>query len=207
MSSAVREPAVQDVADWWQTGISRIAPDTIEIRGHPIADLIGKIGFTDMIWLLLRGELPGPGQAALLEACLVAGVDHGPQAPSVAISRMAITCGVGLNNAVASGVNTLGDVHGGAGEQSLELFLDVVATAQDVPLDEAAAVTVDRWRQRSRYLPGFGHRFHHRDPRRDPLLALAGRAVAAGEIRGDVVAAATAVERVLNSGGANPSSP
>jgi hypothetical protein len=35
-------------------------------------------GFGSVIWLLLRGDLPSPGQAALLEAALVAGVDHGP---------------------------------------------------------------------------------------------------------------------------------
>ena len=52
---------------------------------------------------MLRGELPRPEQAALLEAALVAGVDHGPQAPSIAAARMAATCGVGLNNASPPG--------------------------------------------------------------------------------------------------------
>ena len=51
----------------------------------------------------------------MLEAALVASVDHGPHAPSIAIARMAVTCGVDLNNAMASGINVLGDVHGGAG--------------------------------------------------------------------------------------------
>ena len=63
------------------------------------------------LWLLLRGELPDPGQVHLLEAALVAAVDHGPQAPSIAAARMAATCGIGLNSAVATGVNLLGDVH------------------------------------------------------------------------------------------------
>ena len=52
----------------------------------------------------------------------MAAVDHGPQAPSIAIARMAATCGVGINNAMASAINVLGDVHGGAGEQAVELF-------------------------------------------------------------------------------------
>ena len=78
-----------------------------------------------MIWLLLRGELPAPGEAALLEAALVAVVDHGPQAPSIAAARMAATCGVGLNTAIATGVNVLGDVHGGAGQQCVELLNEI----------------------------------------------------------------------------------
>ena len=35
---------------------------------------------------------------------------------------MAVTCGVGINNAMASAINMLGDVHGGAGEQAVTLL-------------------------------------------------------------------------------------
>ena len=79
----------------------------------------------EMIWLLVCGERPSPEQARLLEAALVAGVDHGPQAPSIAIARMAATCGIGLNGAIATGVNVLGDVHGGAGQQCVELLNEI----------------------------------------------------------------------------------
>src|SRR5258705_7004564 len=75
-----------------------------------------------MVRLLARGELPDPRQAAVLETALVAAVDHGPQAPSIAAARMAVTCGVGINNAMASAINMLGDVHGGAGEQAVALY-------------------------------------------------------------------------------------
>jgi citrate synthase len=80
-----------------------------------------------MIWLMTRGDLPSRAQGALLEAALMPAVDHGPQAPSIAIARMAATCGVGLNSATASAVNVLGDVHGSAGEQAVELYLDIAA--------------------------------------------------------------------------------
>ena len=65
--------------------------------------------FGQMIWLMTKGELPTAEQASLLECALVAGVDHGPQAPSIAAARMAATCGVGLNNVMATGVNMLGE--------------------------------------------------------------------------------------------------
>ena len=127
---------------------------------------------------MLRGEPPdAAGRRALLEAALVAGVDHGPQAPSIAVARMAVTCGVGLNNAMASGVNMLGDVHGGAGQQCVELLDEIVAR----PAPAADLSTTPRPRSSRgggparRYLPGFGHRFHPVDPRRDPLLALVDR--------------------------------
>ena len=97
-------------------------PGMIRFRGYAIEDLIGRVGFADMVYLLTRGELPHPAAAKLLEAALVAAVDHGPQAPSIAAARMAVTCGVGINNAMASAINMLGDVHGGAGEQCVALY-------------------------------------------------------------------------------------
>jgi citrate synthase len=198
-------PTLSDVSDWWQTSVSRIEPNVIELRGTPIGDLLGTAPFTSVIWLMLRGDLPSAEQRALLDAALVAGVDHGPHAPSVAIARMAITCGIGLNNAIASGVNALGDVHGGAGEQCVELLSEIV-TAQDggAALAIATRDAVDRWRQRSKYLPGFGHRFHSRDPRRDPLLALVDRAAERGVVSGRYAAACRCVETELNAGRQRP---
>lgn len=127
-------------ADYWSTGIIDIHPGVIRVRGYPIEELIGNVRFPDMIWLMLRGELPTPAQSRLLEAALVASVDHGPQAPSIAISRMAVSCGLPLNGAMASALNTLDDVHGGAGQQAVELFHAIdAACAERLPTHAAAA--------------------------------------------------------------------
>jgi citrate synthase len=181
-----------EVADWWGTAVSRIEPDHIELRGIPVQDLIGTTGFGAMIWLMLRGTRPTDGQAHLLQAALVAGVDHGPHAPSIAVARIAATCGIGINNAMASAINTLGDSHGGAGQECVELLQEIHGSGR------SAAEVVAAWRARGvRYLPGFGHRFHTTDPRRDPLLALVDQAVAAGTVPGHFRQAARAVEAVL----------
>jgi len=193
-------------ADWWGTAVSRVEPNRVELRGTPVQDLIGSISFGAIIWLMLRGDRPSTQQAALLEAALVAGVDHGPHAPSIAVARMAATCGVGLNNAMASAINTLGDSHGGAGQQCVMLLDEILehqAAGKDLPA--ATAAVIARWRERGiRYLPGFGHRFHTRDPRRDPLLNLVDQAVAAGVVPGDHLRAALAVETHLNAGRTRP---
>lgn len=191
---------VDDVTRWWETSVSRIAPGEIDLRGYPVQELIGRLSFPDMIWLMVRGELPGPGQARLLEAALVAAVDHGPQAPSIASARMAATCGLGLNSAIANGVNTLGDIHGGAGQQCVQVLEDVVADGRP----EAAAELVARYRNEKRHVPGFGHRFHPRDPRRDPLLNLVAEARDAGQVKGLHLAAALALEAALAEGRERP---
>ena len=64
-------------------------------------------------------------------------------------------------------------------------------------LDAAADEVVAEWRARSKYLPGFGHRFHTVDPRRDPLLAHGRAAVADGVVTGDLPARGRAVERAI----------
>jgi len=197
--------SVQDVADWWGTAVSRMEPGVLELRGRPVQDLIGSVGFAEMVWLMLRGELPDPRAARLLEAALVSAVDHGPHAPSIAAARMAATCGVGLNNAMATGVNLLGDSHGGAGQQCVQLLTEICRRQDDgVDLEQATAETIAVWRQRSRYLPGFGHRFHPRDPRRDPLLELVRQAVDDEVVEGRQLAAGLAVEAALDRPGRRP---
>jgi citrate synthase len=184
-----------DVADWWRTSIIDMEPGRIHLRGHPVQDLIGAVSFPQMIWLMLRGELPSGAQAALLEAALVAAVDHGPQAPSIAVARMAVTCGLPLNGAMASAVNMLDDVHGGAGEQAVALY-HAIDTAGG---PDSAPAELDRWRAaHGKYVPGFGNRFHKPvDPRAPRLLALVDDAAAAGVVTGRFAAVARAVEAAL----------
>jgi citrate synthase len=185
--------------DWWRTAIIEMEPGMIRLRGYPVEDLIGRVSFPAMIWLMLRGDLPTEAQAALLGHALASAVDHGPQAPSIAIARMAATCGVGLQSAMASAVNVLGDVHGGAGEQALALFGRIAARLDDgAALGPAVAAELAAFRSAGgTHVPGFGHRFHPVDPRAAPLLRLAREAAEAGVTQGRFADIAVAVEGAL----------
>ena len=168
------------VRQWWRTSIIDMSPGKIAFRGHPVEELIGNVSFPQMIWLMVRGGMPTSAEAQLFEAALVAGVDHGPQAPSIAAARMAATCGVGLNNAMATAVNMLGDVHGGAGEQCAELYYDIAAKMDGgLGIDDAVRAGMDDWRAKhGKIVSGFGHRFHKPvDPRAPRLMALVREAV------------------------------
>ncbi|MBN8941272.1 MAG: citryl-CoA lyase [Rhizobiales bacterium] len=201
-ATAATRPATTP-EDWWRTSIIEMQPGMIRYRGYAIEELIGQVGFVDMIYLMTRGELPSRPAATLLEAALVAAVDHGPQAPSIAVARMAITCGVGINNAMASAINTLGDVHGGAGEQCVELYQAIAGRLAEGERDagaikQAAADAIDALKARGiHHVPGFGHRFHPRDPRAPRLLGLVDDCAATGAISGRFAAIGRAVEDVL----------
>ncbi|WP_171235125.1 citryl-CoA lyase [Ruegeria sp. HKCCA6837] len=164
---------MSDVSDWWTTSIIDMEPGRIDMRGEPIQDLIGNVSFSEMILFMVRGDRPSDAQARLFEAALVAAVDHGPQAPSIATARMAVTCGLPLNNAMASAVNMLGDIHGGAGEQAVALYHFVAEHTGG--LEQA----LDDWiESEGKILPGFGHRFHTpTDPRAPRLMTMVSDAV------------------------------
>ena len=175
-----------DRCDWWSTSIIDMTPGVIRFFGYPVEQLIGNVSFSQMIWLMLRGEIPSAAQAKLLEVALVSSVDHGPQAPSIAIARMAATCGVGLNNAMASALNALGDVHGGAGEQAVGIFHAIAGgIASGESMEDATARILEEYAAtHGKYIPGYGHRFHPVDPRAPRLMEIVKAAVDEGVVSG-----------------------
>src|SRR5688572_21032081 len=189
--------------DWWTTSIIEMQPGMIRYRGYAVEDLIGRVSFAEMVYLMTRGELPDPEAAKLLEAALVSAVDHGPQAPSIAAARMAITCGVAINNAMASAINMLGDVHGGAGEQCVSFYNAIDRRLAEKSASEQQVAEAVRAEMRAlsdsgvSHVPGFGHRFHPRDPRAPRLLELVEATAAKGAVSGRFAAIGRAVEQEL----------
>lgn len=200
MTDQSAQGLLKSASDWWKTAIIEIEPGVIRPRGRPIQELIGNVSFPQMIWLMLRGDLPNRAQADLLEAALVAAVDHGPQAPSIAIARMAVTCGLPLNGAMASGINSLDDIHGGAGEQCLELYHRAVVYLSEKPIEEAVDTALNDYVvEHGKIIPGFGHRFHPVDPRAVRLLEMVDEAKSEGVVQGNFAAVGRQIEKALQS--------
>jgi len=175
-------------AVWWDTSISDIKKNQIIIRGYPIEELIGNLSYTQMLYLLLCGEILSDKKAKLLESVLVAGADHGPRAPSIAAARMAATCGISFNSCVATGINLLGDIHGGAAEKAMKLFYSTQSIAEANTGRSVSSVVIEQfeqWKEKGEKLPGFGHQLHDDDPRVRRLYQLAQDLVEEGEITGN----------------------
>jgi citrate synthase len=200
-TTTATDPAalLQQAIDWWSTSIIDIRPGVVRPRGRPIQDLIGTVNFPQMVWLMLRGDLPSSAQSRLLEAALVAAVDHGPQAPSIAIARMAVSCGLPLNGAMASAINALDDVHGGAGEQCLTIYRHARQLAGSGETTSGVETALDEYvSQSGKIIPGFGHRFHPVDPRVKPLLDMIDEATRQRVVSGDFAAIGRAIETSLH---------
>lgn len=160
-------------ADRWPTGITLTGPGVIAPRGYPIEELMGRITFTDIIHLMYRGELPDEATRTLLDAVLVASIDHSTTSPSAITARTVASSGAAVQLAAAAGLLSINLSHGGALGPCMLVLEDVVKAAAEGDLQSAADELVAVWRERGERIPGFGHRVHAEDPRTSRLFSIA----------------------------------
>jgi citrate synthase len=137
------------------------------LRGTPISQLIGGSDFASALWLTWTGSEPTKDERVLIEACLVASVDHGAEPPSAHVARVVASCGKPLADAVAAGLLTLGPRHGNAASAASEWIRSAVKNGDSAESVVEAAIADKR------RLPGIGHPEYDVDPRTVKLAALA----------------------------------
>lgn len=178
----------------WKTKITNTFENGIRVRGYDLTELIGQITFGEMFYLLTRGELPSENVGKMIDGMLVALADHGIITTSVT-ARYAIASGTPLQGALAAGLLMIGDVYGGAVEQSAQLFHEAIANHPNDSNEVIARRLIEMYvRDDGTRLHGFGHPLHpDGDPRSARLLSLARELAVAGRATG----IATAVEAAL----------
>ncbi len=183
------------MADSWKTGITEIEPNRVAVRGHDIAELMGKISFGQAVYLILRGELPDEKVGRLMEAMLVGSIDHGATPPSALAARTVASTGASLSASVAAGIMSINRHHGGAITNCAIQLGEILERGE--ALDIAAGAYLDQLKAAGKRMSGFGHRVHSADPRTKRLFTLAGEA----GIEGKHMKAALAVEQVFEDRG------
>lgn len=159
----------------WKTAITDIGPGKIRVKGYDITDIMEKLSYAETVYLILKGELPSKAEAELMNAILVASIDHGASPPSVLGTRTVLSGGNSLNAAIAGGVLVIGDTHGGAIEQSAKIMQQFIKENQNASADEIADKLVAWLGETKKRMPGFGHRLHKTDPRTAKLFEIAAR--------------------------------
>jgi citrate synthase len=178
----------------WRTALTSIAPNRILVRGYALDEIMGRLTFGEAIYLLLVGEIPSPGMGRLMEAMLVSFIDHGATPPSTLAARNTASTGAPLRACVAAGVLGFGRYHGGDIESCMQ-FLDagLALVREGATVREGASQIVARSLEAGETPPGFGHRFHTRDPRAARLFQMALEL----EVEADHIQMIRAVEMVL----------
>jgi citrate synthase len=154
-----------------KTGITSVAPGEIRVRGYDIAELMGRKSFAEVACLVLKGQMPTEAEGRMMDAILTSSVDHGVTAPSSLAARTVMSGGNPLNAAVAGGILTIGDTHGGAIEQCARILQEWAKKPGD-PL-KLAGQLLEELKAKDLRMPGFGHRLHKTDPRTVRLFAMA----------------------------------
>lgn len=131
------------------------------VKGKGLSSLIEERSFTEVIFLLLKGNLPNKKETAILDAILVAMCEHGIAAPSTFVARTAISTGNPFNSALAAGILAIGDWHGGAIEKC----------AYYLQSGKSAKTIVENVLKDSGRMSGYGHKIYKDiDPRTQIII-------------------------------------
>lgn len=149
-----------------RTELAEVDADRIAVRGHDLAELIGRVTLGEMAFLELMGRLPTPPEATVFDALTVTLVEHGLTASAVATRLTLLGAPESLQGAVAAGLLGLGRRFGGPVEDAARMLQE----AGDVTPAEIVA----GFRDRKQPVPGLGHPQHtETDPRVPRLLEVA----------------------------------
>ena len=176
--------ATRDMSEW-QTSISQVVSTETEekiiVRGHDLNDLIDDLSFASMMFVMLQGRKPTPAQTRVLDALLIASMEHGIAPPSM-VARCFASYGTTIQAAVGSGIQAFGDRMGGLGEQMAKAMVECLSDVADIAdgpalddqtLQDRAAALVADITARGERVPGFGIPLHGMDPRAPKVLEIA----------------------------------
>lgn len=153
------------MAKKWRTKIGDSSTERTVVRGYNLMDLIGKLSFSEMIFLEWLGKLPNEKEKKMMDAIFVSIVEHGIAPPSITAARIAFSGGNPISAGVAAGVLAIGEHHGGAIEQCAKILQEnLLRTADDV---------VNEYRKERKRIPGYGHKVYTTDPRTTKIFEIA----------------------------------
>ncbi len=145
------------------TIIGQMQDGEYHLRGTPISSLIRETGLVPVVWLAWTGKLPTETEQTVLNACIVASIDHGIEPPSAQVARLVASCGKPLADAVAAGLLTMGPRHGNACTAAARWLITGHTDGK------GADATIEAALARGERIPGFGHPVYTTDPRTSVL--------------------------------------
>ncbi|MBI1971107.1 citryl-CoA lyase [Candidatus Woesearchaeota archaeon] len=163
----------KDTNKVWKTRIACASSDETIVRGYKLNELVDKLSFHEMIFLVLTGRLPTLPEAKVVNAILVACTEHGIAPPSITSARIIASGGNAMNTAVAGGILSLGQYHGGAIDEAARLFQENVG--KDPAMVVQSVITS------LKRFPGYGHKIYTTDPRTAQLFSIAQQSGVAGK--------------------------
>jgi citrate synthase len=175
--------------EWLRTSVGGSTPTSITVRGLDLAgEVMGKVSFADLSFLLAAGRPPSEDEALLFNAVLVSLADHG-LTPTALAARLTYTgAPEALQGAIAAGLLGGGSVFLGPVEDTAAFLDEILAklpkersSSDEASLEAGAVEAVRVALESGRRIPGLGHPIHKEtDPRTPRLYELARQTGLAG---------------------------
>lgn len=160
---------------YWNTSVSDVEKAEVYVRGYGMGDLIGRLSFSAATYLMIRGNLPTPGEARMMDAILCSVLDYALKKPGTVAARYCVSANPSMTAGLATAVLSVGEytlAPDEAGRFIMESFAE--ASRAGTPDDAAAEAVIDRLRAAGRRMPGLGHpNFRVIDPRAQKLKEIA----------------------------------
>ncbi len=152
-------------------------------------ELLGSRPFTHVVYLLMRGELPGGLEARTLDLLMTSVINPGPRHWAVRAAMNGAVGGTSIGNCLVAGLGTLQGEYLGAQcvREAAEMFLWAREQAADPA--QTSTVFASRWPE----LPGYGLLYSERDSRAARVAEL----LESMELAGPVLNLARAAEQSI----------
>lgn len=167
---------------YWKTSVGKVVPNKILVRGYPLDQLMGKISFSEGLYLIFKGELPTPAQGRMLEALLFGIFEHAFINSAIPAARYVVAGNPSVVNGAAAGILSMGP-YTGSPRAAAEFIQDChsLAGKESLTPRETAERVVGEYLGSRRRIPGFGHPVHDADPRTVRLREIAEAEKVVGE--------------------------
>ncbi len=169
---------------YWTTNVSDVEDADVFIRGYSLGELIGRLPFSAATYLLIRGRIPSPGEARMVDAMLCSILDYSLYKPGTAAARYCVSGNPQMAPGMAVAVLSVGE-YTLAPEDTGRFISESHARFKKSGegMDAFAEKFVAEYRASGLRVPGFGHpKFKFTDPRAQKLKAIAQSENVWGEI-------------------------
>jgi citryl-CoA lyase len=171
-SGVIDAPAAER---YWRTEISEIHPERIIIRGYDLEQLIG-MPFGAATFLTMRGRIPTPSEAKVMDALLTGVLDYGLEKPGTAAARFVVSSNPNMQAGLATAALAAGQYSLATEDAArfIESQYQAYLAAGEPALEEFARTVVEDAKRTKFRIPGFGHPvFRGDDPRAQRLRSIA----------------------------------
>src|SRR5262245_48963866 len=140
---------------YWSTAVSDVEAADVYVRGYGLGNLIGRLPFSAATFLLIRGALPTPGEARMMDAILCSVLDYALKKPGTVAARYCVSGNPSMTAGLATAILSVGEytlAPNDAGRLIADSFAE--ASRHGLPDDAAATREIERLRAAGRRVPG-----------------------------------------------------